>query len=381
MSDVKLSFGVFHGEMLQPVHNAQFTLTKRPVLFLRLEVNGIVGFGECAALPQPLEGDASLDAVGEMLRTIAKERIARALRSRNGALFAPGMVSLLFGTDAISRSISAMVEMAFFDVLLKQEGRSLAEWLHVVPTSVEVGGFVAIASSTTEEQLNEQLEPMLAAGVNRFRLKIRPGFDATPVRWLRSAAPRATIGADANGSYRIDGDDVDGPPALLRLHEAGISHIEQPFSAQNLVDHATFRSFCPLRVCLDEGVSSLVAAKQIVKYGAADAFCVKPGRVGGIIPAVEILRLAEQEGIDCFIGGFFETGFARAQLVALAAHSAATLVSDVSSPATYGLAAGEHFDRGFTASVAVPQGVGVSGGNDRFIGDLAIDWEPLDLSL
>jgi len=201
------------------------------------------------------------------------------------------------------------------------------------------------------------------------------------VHWLRALLPDATLCVDANGSYRIDGDDFNGPPALNRLVDEGVAHVEQPFGASNLVDHATFRSQSPLRVCLDEGLSSLVAAKQIVKYGAADAICVKPGRVGGIIAAVEVLRLAEANGIDAFVGGFFETGFARAQLVALAGLPPATLISDVSSPATYGLPSGEHFAPHGTSRVLIPRGSGVSGGNDQWITDQPIDWERLEMTL
>ena len=378
---VELSFGVLSGELLQAVENAQFTISNRPVLFVKAEANGLVGYGECAALLEPLHGDASLAGVLEQLQTVGKDRIARALRTRDGALLAPGMVASLFGTDATSRSVAAMLEMAFFDLALKAQQQSLAAWLGVTVHDVEAGGFLAVHEGMTREAFEQRASELAGAGISRFRLKIRPGFDVVPAHWLRSLLPDATIGVDANGSYRIDGDEVDGPDALNRLLDEGVAHVEQPFGASNLVDHATFRSQSPLRVCLDEGVSSLVAAKQIVNYGAADVFCVKPGRVGGVIAAVEILRLAEANGIDAVVGGFFETGFARTQLVALAGLSAATLVSDVSSPATYGLPAGAHFATGFTPRVVIPHGIGISGGNDGWIADQAIDWEHLELAL
>jgi len=378
---VELSFGVLDGELIQPVDNAQFTITNRPVLFVKAEANDLIGYGECAALLEPLQGDASLGGVLDQLRSVGKDRIARALRTRGGELLAPGMVASLFGTDATSRSVAAMLEMAFFDLQLKTQRQSLASWLKVTATDVEAGGFVAVHGGVTREEFEQRASDLADAGIWRFRLKIRPGFDHTPVQWLRSLLPDATICVDANGSYRIDGDDLDGPPALNRLVDEGVAHVEQPFGASNLVDHATFRSQSPLRVCLDEGVSSVVAAKQIVKYGAADAFCVKPGRVGGVIAAVEILRLAETHGIDAFLGGFFETGFARALLVALAGLPAATLISDVSSPATYGLPAGEHFPPQLASRVLIPQGSGVSGGNDGWIADQPIDWERLEINL
>ena len=193
---VELSFGVLDGELIQPVDNAQFTITNRPVLFVKAEANGLIGYGECAALLEPLQGDASLGGVLDQLRSVGKDRIARALRTRGGELLAPGMVASLFGTDATSRSVAAMLEMAFFDLQLKTQRQSLASWLKVTATDVEAGGFVAVHGGVTREEFEQRASDLADAGIRRFRLKIRPGFDHTPVHWLRSLLPDA-IDADA----------------------------------------------------------------------------------------------------------------------------------------------------------------------------------------
>jgi O-succinylbenzoate synthase len=269
--------------------------------------------------------------------------------------------------------------MAYFDLQLKRDRQSLAQWCGTTRLRVPVGGFLAIDRAMERDVVEQRVGELVERGIRQVRLKIQPGFDVTPVRWVNAVAPHLSVCVDANGSYRIDGDDVDGIPALLGLYEAGVTHVEQPFPASNLVDHAALRSATSLRVCLDEGVTNLMAVRKILQYGAADALCVKPGRVGGILATLEILRLGREHGLDCFIGGFFETGFARAHLAALAAHEAVTLASDLSSPATYGLPAGTQFRGELVADMPVPQGVGIAGGNDEWITSASIAWEAVTL--
>ena len=50
---------------------------------------------------------------------------------------------------------------------------------------------------------------------------------------------------------------------------------------------------------------------QIVRYQAADLLCVKPARVGGLANARTIVARAREAGLRPYVGGFFESPYAR----------------------------------------------------------------------
>jgi L-alanine-DL-glutamate epimerase-like enolase superfamily enzyme len=87
--------------------------------------------------------------------------------------------------------------------------------------------------------------------------------------------------------------------------------VEQPFAAGNVVDHARLASRLTVDVSLDEGVRSVRDLQQIVRYGAAAMVCVKPARVGGLANARTIIARAQELGLRVYLGGFFESPYAR----------------------------------------------------------------------
>ena len=377
MGTARWMLGVLDGHLNFEVQASSVTHRERPVLFLRYENEGLIAFGESAALARPLPGEPSLDEVAEALKERSIHRLAATTASRGGHLPPAAVVASLFGTTPLERSVAHVVEMAVLDAELQESGRSLGSWLCATSTSVGIGGLVSVTEGDDLDTVGERVSRLLDSGASRIRVKIRPGFDLEPLKMIRIVAPKVLLQADANGAYRLEGDERDGPKALERLAEADLSLIEQPFAAANLVDHATLRSMISIPIALDEGVTGTQRVQQILRYGAADALCVKPGRLGGLAAAVEVLRMAAEHGVDAFVGGFFETGFARSTLIALAAAPGATLLSDLTSPSTYGLAGGVSYPAAVDGRLSVPTGPGVSGVDNSWLRDADIAWQPL----
>ena len=63
--------------------------------------------------------------------------------------------------------------------------------------------------------------------------------------------------------------------------------------------------------------------------------CVKPARLGGIGAALEVISWCEAHGVPWWIGGMFETGFARGVNRALAACPGRSFPGDLSPPSAY----------------------------------------------
>jgi O-succinylbenzoate synthase len=148
---------------------------------------------------------------------------------------------------------------------------------------------------------------------------------------LRDALPDALLQADANGSL----EGADGRSELLTMDQLGLSCIEEPVSGFDLAAAWALSQELETPVCLDESLSSHRAVRDAIKYGACRAFCIKPGRLGGIRAALRSLDEIAGAGMAAFIGGMHETGLGRAANGVLSLHPACSLVSDVVAPSTY----------------------------------------------
>jgi O-succinylbenzoate synthase len=140
---------------------------------------------------------------------------------------------------------------------------------------------------------------------------------------------------DANAAYRIGGDGPDDAARLAELDPYGLACIEQPLAPADLPGHAALSAQLATPVCLDESLGTLRNVADALRYGACRVTCLKPGRLGGLFAARRAQRLCADAGVDAFVGGFFETGYARTANAALAGLPGFTLPGDLSDPARY----------------------------------------------
>ena len=89
--------------------------------------------------------------------------------------------------------------------------------------------------------------------------------------------------------------------------------IEQPLNpttggnSRDLLDHAELAKMLKTPICLDESLNSLRAAETAVELDSGKVFNIKPGRCGGATVALQIMALAREHDIPCWIGGMLES--------------------------------------------------------------------------
>jgi L-alanine-DL-glutamate epimerase-like enolase superfamily enzyme len=66
-----------------------------------------------------------------------------------------------------------------------------------------------------------------------------------------------------------------------------------------------------LPVYLDEAIRSINDVRHAARYRAAVGVCVKVERVGGFAMARRVIESAETEGLAVYLGGFFESPWAK----------------------------------------------------------------------
>ena len=336
-----------------PVTTAAGAHTRRPVAFVRVVAHEAEGWGECAALAEGTSVDPAFDAVLGALEESGVGRLLAAVAARDGELPPASQVPALFGSGPVARFVAATLEMAVLDAELHASGEPLWARLGVeeavATAGVPVGHLVGIPEDRSVDALVARVDVLVrSASTARVRVKIEPGWDTEPLRALRDAFPSLALQADANGSYRWevagagggrDGGGRDGglddARRLAELDGLGLSCIEQPLPPADLAALAQLAARLDTPVALDESLTSLGRVRDALRYGACGVACLKPARLGGLLRAKTAVNACRESGAGAFVGGFFESGFARAANAALAGLAGFTLPGDLSDPAEY----------------------------------------------
>ena len=336
-----------------PVTTAAGAHTRRPVAFVRVVAHEAEGWGECAALAEGTSVDPAFDAVLGALEESGVGRLLAAVAARDGELPPASQVPALFGSGPVAHFVAATLEMAVLDAELHASGEPLWARLGVeeavATAGVPVGHLVGIPEDRSVDALVARVDVLVrSASTARVRVKIEPGWDTEPLRALRDAFPSLALQADANGSYRWevagagggrDGGGRDGglddARRLVELDGLGLSCIEQPLAPSDLAALRQLAARLDTPVALDESLTSLGRVRDALRYGACGVACLKPARLGGLLRAKTAVNACRESGAGAFVGGFFESGFARAANAALAGLAGLTLPGDLSDPAEY----------------------------------------------
>lgn len=222
----------------------------------------------------------------------------------------------------------AGLEMALWDLGAKLARKPLYEYVGGVRDYAVSGVSLGIRSSIGE--LVAEVGSRIEEGYARIKVKIKPGWDYEVLRALRRAYPDVLLQADANGAYTLR--DL---PTLLKLDKFELLMLEQPLAYDDLVDHAVLSRKMRTPICLDESINSMSSLKAAYALGSCEILNLKPGRVGGYTPSLEIAHFAAQCGIGVWIGGMLESGVGRGHLVALATLDCINYPNDISASNRY----------------------------------------------
>lgn len=207
-----------------------------------------------------------------------------------------------------------------------------------LPLSVLLGGTrervptgISLGIQTTPPMLVERAEAAVAAGYRKIKLKIQPGQDVEFVRAVREAlGPEIEIMADANAAYII----ADAAH-LRRLDEFSMIMLEQPLGADDLIQLAELQRQMTTPICLDESITTIDRARDMIALKSGQIINIKPGRVGGFSASVAIHDVCRDAGVPVWCGGMLESGIGRAYNVALASLPNFSLPGDLSPSARY----------------------------------------------
>ncbi len=345
----------------RPVVTAKGTHQRRPLVLVRVIGHhrkvAVEGWGECAALADTTYDTEDVNRSFGLLEHALVPGLVDLAPRAGMRLPRPSELSSIRPAAPDAPLAYAALEMAVADAHLRVEGRSLAEAIGVAGASVPIGAVLGRPDSV--ESLVAEVALVAAAGYSRVKVKVGPGWDVEPLAAIRSSFPDLAVQADANGSYRRS--DADH---LAELDRFGLLCLEQPLDRDDLEGHADLAMRLTTPICLDESLDSPRATGRALTLGACSVVCVKPARLGGLGAALQVIESCTEAGVPLWIGGMFESGYARGANATLAALPGFAWPGDLSPAGSY-LAADLVADpvlgrdQGGPLQVAVPAGTGM----------------------
>ena len=298
------------------------TIERRSMLARVADTDGAEGWGECTAGEGPFYSEEWIDSAWEVTRLFLAPMVLG--QEVEGATAVGALMRRARG----NRMAKASVETACWDLEAKRLGVPL--WRHLGGVQPEIPCGVSIGIQDTHGQLLEKIERELAAGYQRIKIKIKPGWDREVVEKVRERFPDIRLMVDANSAYTL----ADAP--LLRaLDEFDLMMIEQPLAYDDREDHARLQRMIETPVCLDESVRTSEDARKAIELGACRIVNVKLGRVGGHAEAARVEAVCAAANVPVWCGGMLEAGIGRAHNIAMATLRGFTLPGDVSASSRY----------------------------------------------
>jgi O-succinylbenzoate synthase len=297
--------------------------TERHMVLVEVSAGGLSGWGEITAGEHPFYNEEWTESAW----LIARDYVApRLLKHKFENASEVGTRTAHIRGHNMARG---GVEAAVWDLEARMSGKPLCQHIgggarREIPCGVSIG----IQDSVP--QLLEKIEKELAAGYQRIKMKIKPGWDVDVIRQVRARFPQTKLMADANSAYTL----ADAGK-LKALDEFGLMMIEQPLAHDEIIDHAKLQAQLKTPICLDECIRSAHQAEQALAMDAGRIINIKLGRVGGFAEAKRVHDVAQKRGVPVWCGGMLESGIGRAHNIALATLPNFVLPGDVSASKRY----------------------------------------------
>lgn len=203
------------------------------------------------------------------------------------------------------------VELALLDLAGKFFRRRLADvcgWLDLAgfqpPGCLARARYSGMAVGGNPRRLRAALYLQRLYGLRDFKIKVAvPGWrdklETTRRTLARGlASGKLTLRADANGAWDLD----EALAAVPVLESAGVSALEQPLPTSDDDQLAELARNTTCDLIADESLLTLEDAEELIGAGAVRVLNIRLAKNGGLLPAVQIARLALSRELDVQLG-------------------------------------------------------------------------------
>jgi len=294
----------------------------RRMLLVTLHSDGLEGWGECVAGEGPHYSEEYIDGAWDVIvRYLGPAILGKTVQSGRE-------VPSLLARVREHRMAKGALENAVWDAEALVKGMPL--WKLLGGSQSEIACGVSIGIQDSHEQLMEKIAAELAAGYQRIKLKVKPGWDVDVLEKTRACWPDILLSCDANSAYTLSDFDY-----LKTFDRFKLLMIEQPLWNDDIYFHSKLQKVVQTAICLDEAIRNSRDAEAALELGSCRIINIKVGRIGGFTDAIAVHDVAQRFGVPVWCGGMLEAGIGRSHNVALSTLPNFKLPGDVSASKRY----------------------------------------------
>lgn len=284
---MKLSFEAVTLDLAHPFTLATSSRVSTPVVFTRVECDGLTGYGE-GAMP-PYLGESHASAVAFLQRID--------LRGFSLATALDDVVSYVDSLADGHCAAKAAVDIALHDLHGKACGRALHDLWGLDRSAIPFTSYtIGICDPDTVRQRVRH-----ATGFRMLKLKLGGEYDRETVSAVREVTD-VPLCVDVNQGWTDRERALD---AIAWLGDHGVVFVEQPLPAGAVDDTAWLRERSRVPIIGDESIRRLpdIAAARDVFTGVN----IKLAKAGGLLEARRMIEAARRNGLRVLLGCMTES--------------------------------------------------------------------------
>ena len=295
---MKISCKEFELELKHPFSISKFTRTSTPILLIKLNYEGFIGYGEASMVTYMGESQASAAAF------LVKVDWNRFRYPFDFAAIHHYLDEIEKGNPAVK----AAVDIALNDLNGKILNQPCAKIYGADKTKMPITSYTL--GIDTPEVLKEKVAD--AKGFKVLKIKLGRDNDKELIKTIRSVS-NLPLYVDANQGWSNKKQAID---MCYWLHDQGVLLIEQPMDKNNLDGNAWLTQRSPIPIIADEAVQRLADMDGL--KGAYHGINIKLMKSAGMYEAHQMILKARSFGMKILIGCMSETSIASLAGAALA---------------------------------------------------------------
>ncbi len=298
MNNIGLKYSPFKLELSNKFENSKAKIFERKGFIIKLESDGKTGYGEANPLPEFGSETFEQDEVAlkdfKLDLNILPENFIESIEDN---------LKTLSGLPALRHGF----EQALLNLLCVKTNISLNEILNCTSRpEIKVNAVIGLLNPSESASLASQLvkEGFTTLKIKAGRENFKDDLNCL-IKIQKAVGDEVKLRIDANGKW----NKIEAIENLKALENFNIEYVEQPVN--NIIGFQKVSQKSSIPLAADESIRSFDDAKNFIQSRTIKALVLKPMLLGGIIPTLKIIQIAERENLKVIISSSFESSLGR----------------------------------------------------------------------